>query len=111
MRRKPDTRRFEMALACLLPLALAACQGEAAAPVKKPVVVRAEAARLAAYEPTVTLTGDIRAQVQGDLSFRVSGRIAERRAEVGDHVTADQVLARIDPQEQQAMLNSAQATV
>jgi RND family efflux transporter MFP subunit len=51
------------------------------------------------------------AQVQNDLSFRVSGKIIERSVDVGDHVTADQVLARLDPQTQQADVESAKAGV
>jgi len=62
------------------------------------------------YAPTVVLTGEIRARVENDLSFRTSGRIVERTADVGSHVTADQVIARIDPNEQQANLDAAQAT-
>ncbi len=51
------------------------------------------------------------AQVQNDLSFRLSGKIIERNVDVGDHVTADQVLARLDPQTQQADVESAKAGV
>ena len=42
----------------------------------------------------VTLTGDIQARVQTDLSFRVGGKIIQRSVDVGDHVSANQVLAR-----------------
>ena len=45
------------------------------------------------------------------LSFRVGGRITERLVNVGDHVTADQVLARLDPQQQQATVTAAEAAV
>ena len=57
------------------------------------------------------LTGEVRAQVESDLSFRVGGRITERLVNVGDHVTADQVLARLDPQQQQATVTAAEAAV
>ena len=63
------------------------------------------------YAPTVRLTGEVRAQVESDLSFRVGGRITERMVNVGDHVTADQVLARLDPQQQQATVTAADAAV
>jgi RND family efflux transporter MFP subunit len=63
------------------------------------------------FAPRVSLTGTIQAQVQNDLSFRLSGRIVERNADVGDHVTADQVLARLDPRPQEADVESAKAGV
>ena len=74
-------------------------------------MVQVETVTLTEYAPTVRLTGDIRAKVESDLSFRVSGRIIERTVDVGDHVTADQVLARLDPQQQQATVTAAEAAV
>jgi RND family efflux transporter MFP subunit len=56
-------------------------------------------------------TGDIQAQSQVNVAFRTNGKIASRLVEVGDHVRADQVLARLDPQEQRANLNNAEAAL
>lgn len=61
--------------------------------------------------PRVALTGEIKARVQSDLAFRVSGKIVERLVDVGDHVRANQVLARLDPQLQQANIDTARAGV
>ena len=69
---------------------------------------RSSRAKVTDFAPSVTLTGVIAAQVQTELSFRVGGKIAERLVNVGDHVTADQVLARLDPDEQQAELQAGQ---
>ena len=91
--------------------ALAACQQQTNQPENPPAVVQVKAATLAAYAPTVRLTGEVRAQVESDLSFRVGGRITERLVNVGDRVTADQVLARLDPQQQQATMTAADAAV
>jgi RND family efflux transporter MFP subunit len=96
---------------CFALLGLAACQQGEQLPPKPPAMVQTQTVSLVGYTPSVILTGEVRAQVQSELSFRVSGRIAERKVEVGAHVTADEVLATIDPQEQQANLNSAAATV
>ena len=85
---------------------LVACKQETSQAENHPTVVQVEVAALTDYAPTVRATGEIRAQVKSDLSFRVSGRISERAANVGDHVTADQMLARIDPQEQQATITA-----
>src|SRR5262245_21102847 len=68
-------------------------------------------AEVVEFAPRVTQTGTIMAQAQSDLSFRVSGRIIERDVEIGDHVTPDQVLARLDPQAQKADVESAKAGV
>ncbi|TCU06081.1 efflux RND transporter periplasmic adaptor subunit [Rhizobium sullae] len=58
-----------------------------------------------------TITGDIRARVQSDLSFRVSGKIIERLVDVGAAVKAGQILARIDAEEQRADLEVAVANL
>ena len=60
---------------------------------------------------TVSLTGQVRAKDQADLAFRLDGRMIERPVNVGDVVTAGQVVARLDPQNQQNMLRSAQANL
>jgi RND family efflux transporter MFP subunit len=59
----------------------------------------------------VTLTGEVQARIQSDLSFRVSGRVTARLVDVGAHVDAGDVLARIDPAQQQADLDAATASL
>ena len=73
--------------------------------------VRTVTAEVTDFAPAITVTGVIEARVRADLSFRVSGKIRERLANVGEPVTANQVLALLDPDEQQAELQSAQAGV
>ncbi len=90
---------------------LAACQQETSRPEKPPTVVQVETATLTDYAPQVRLTGEIRARAESDLSFRVSGRVTERLVDIGDHVASNQVLARIDPEEQQAGVTAAEAAV
>ena len=63
------------------------------------------------YAASVTLTGDVQARVQADLSFRVGGKIIERKVDVGDRVSARQVLARLDPRDLQTNVDSAEAQV
>lgn len=108
------SRRWRRSVCCAAILAvsgLAACQEQTSGPEKPPAAVQVEAAALVDYAPAIRLTGEIRARVESDLSFRVAGRITERLVNVGDHVTADQVLARLDPQQQQATVTSAEAAV
>lgn len=73
--------------------------------------MQAQTVELINASETLTLTGEIRAQFESDLAFRIGGRITERNVDVGDHVVADQVLAKIDPDEQQANVTAAGADV
>jgi RND family efflux transporter MFP subunit len=59
---------------------------------------------------TVSLTGHVRAKNQVGLAFRLDGRMIERPVNVGDVLTAGQVVAKLDPQIQQNALRSAQGT-
>lgn len=89
---------------------LGGCKEEATPP--PPLArVHATTVQLIDFAPEITLTGVVIARVQSDVSFRVSGKIRERLANVGEHVTADQVLARLDPAEQEADVESAMAGV
>jgi len=58
-----------------------------------------------------SLSGEIRARVQQDAAFRTGGRISQLLAEVGDHVAKGQLLAGLDPQEQQSNAKLAAAAV
>lgn len=99
------------AILSLLPLlAVAGCQPDKAAE-QPPNRVRAAKVVFSDYLQTVTVTGEIRARIDSDLSFRVSGKVVERLVDVGDHVAAGEVLARIDPKQQQADLAAAEAAV
>ncbi|MEP6564023.1 MAG: efflux RND transporter periplasmic adaptor subunit [Mesorhizobium sp.] len=93
----------------MLSFVLAGCQKQEAAAKKLPVMVRTETVTVADYAPRTSLTGVIAARTLNNLSFRVGGRVAERLVDVGQHVDKDAVLARIDPQEQESDLRSAQA--
>ena len=99
------------ALLLAIAVSAAGCNSRAAVPPRPPLLVRTQAVRLEDYTPGVTLTGEIQARVQTDLSFRVSGRVVARSADVGQHVDAGAVLAKIDPAEQQADLDAANAAV
>lgn len=62
-------------------------------------------------EQTITITGEVVARVETDLSFRVGGRITGWFVDVGDAVKDGQVLARLDPEEQKADVEAAEAGV
>lgn len=67
--------------------------------------------KTAEFAAAVALTGDIQARVQTRLSFRVNGKLIQRNVDVGDRVTAKQVLARLDPRDLQINVDSAVAAV
>jgi RND family efflux transporter MFP subunit len=101
-----------MAGAGALALGVLAGCGDGGAPAQAPLArVDVTTVEVVNFAPRATLTGTIMAQVQSDLSFRVAGRIVERSVDIGDHVTANQVLARLDGQVQQADVDSAKAGV
>jgi RND family efflux transporter MFP subunit len=81
------------------------------APVKSPVKVEVQRVELTQAAQTMTLTGEVRAQVESDLGFRVGGRITERLVDVGDHVSSGQILAKLDPRAQQTTVEAREADV
>lgn len=55
------------------------------------------------------LTGTVQAQTEINLSFRIDGRLIERTVSVGDAVRPGQVIARLDPENEDSALQSARA--
>jgi multidrug efflux system membrane fusion protein len=55
--------------------------------------------------------GEVRAQVESRLGFRVAGKIIARQASLGQYVKAGQVLAQLDPQDYQLAVDAARAQV
>lgn len=97
-----------------LVLLAAACLGgcrDAGLPPRAKTPVDVQAVQIRPVATDIVLTGDVLARVTSELSFRVGGRVVERRVDVGDHVAADQILATLDPQEQRANLDAAAAGV
>jgi RND family efflux transporter MFP subunit len=94
----------------LVALALSACNPVTVSK-RPPLPVRVETAKLSNYAPQLSLTGYIAARVSSNLSFRISGRVIERDVDVGQHVEAGQVLAKLDPATAQADVDSAKASV
>lgn len=60
---------------------------------------------------TVSFTGQIRAQDQVNLAFRLDGRIIERQAGLGDVIAAGQIVAKLDSQNEENSLRSARANL
>jgi HlyD family secretion protein len=62
-------------------------------------------------QAAVTGTGTIVPASQQNVGFRVAGQLTEVDVKVGDHVTAGQVLAKVDPTTYQTALDQANATL
>jgi RND family efflux transporter MFP subunit len=97
--------------AVLLATSLSGCNDRSLAPVERAAFVRIGIVQPRDGQASLTLTGEVEPRFRADLSFRVSGRVISRLVDVGAHVDAGQMLARLDPAEQQAELDAATAAV
>lgn len=91
-------------------LSLSACGGKEAPPAPpRPVAV----VKPAALDALVgeAYPGTVRARVESALSFRVAGKIVERRAEIGMHVDKGTVLAVLDPVDAKLNVEASNAAV
>ena len=59
--------------------------------------------------PVASLPGQVQARYSTPLSFRVAGKIVERRVRLGDTVKPGQILASLDPADVQKNVANAQA--
>jgi multidrug efflux system membrane fusion protein len=109
-RTRPRLRVAAPCALALMPLLLAACK-----PAEKPAeppravnVVRIEGGN---GTLSASYTGDVRPRYETGLAFRVPGKVTERLVEVGDTVKPGQVLARLDPGDQQLGIEAARQAV
>jgi RND family efflux transporter MFP subunit len=102
-----------LALLALATFALmtAGCKQETTAEAPPPRPVRTIIAETSELGQSVVLTGQILAEKETALAFRIGGRIQERSANVGDRVKPDQVMAKLDPQNELNALRSARAAL
>ncbi|MDE5445365.1 efflux RND transporter periplasmic adaptor subunit [Bradyrhizobium sp. CSA207] len=99
-----------MALA-LVAATLGGCDDHTATLPARAAFVRTEIVQPRDRQSSITLTGEVQARFRADLSFRVSGRVLARYVDVGTHVKAGEVLALLDPAEQEADVDAATAAV
>ncbi len=98
------------ALLAVLPLALlSACRSADDGPAPEVRPVRVTTIETRAIGDTVALTGTVQAQTEINQSFRIDGRLVERAVDIGDSVRPGQLLARLDPQNEESSLQAARA--
>jgi RND family efflux transporter MFP subunit len=88
---------------------LSACRSGDDTPASEVRPVRVTTIETRAIGDTVALTGTVQAQTEINQSFRIDGRLVERTVDVGDAVRPGQLLARLDPENEQSGLLAAQA--
>jgi RND family efflux transporter MFP subunit len=109
--RKRKLRGLGGLAVALVAIALSGCNDHAAAPITRAAIVRTEIVQPRDRQASVTLTGEVQARFRADLSFRVGGRVVARYVDVGAHVQAGEVLALLDPAEQEADVDAATAAL
>jgi len=102
--------KFPIFAIVLVAAALAGCDK------KPPPAVQVRPVRTVTVErgaegETVSLTGQVRAKDQVNLAFRLDGRMIKRLIHVGDVLQAGEIVAQLDPQNQQNALLTAQANL
>ena len=104
-------QRLLLVTAPALVLMLCGCKQEVAKEAPPPRPVRTVVVEKGGLGQSIVLTGQIQAEKEVALAFRIGGRIIERSADAGDSVKADQVVAKLDPQNELNALRSARATL
>jgi RND family efflux transporter MFP subunit len=91
--------------------ALSACQRAAEAPPPEVRPVRTTTIGKGESAGVVALTGTVQPQNEVNLSFRIDGRMIERTVDVGDSVKPGQLIARLDPQNEESGVQSVRAQI
>ncbi len=104
-------RRLRLGVAVAALAALAACDAE-----DEPAPPEARPVRVVTVEETtgsrvVSLAGTVESETQVNLAFRIGGRITERTVDVGEVTTPGQLIARLDPTDEQNGLLAAEANL
>ncbi len=83
-----------------------------AAPPQEPIrAVKVITVGVNAFGSVHEYAGEVKAQVESRLGFRVGGKIIRRQAELGQRVKAGQVLAQLDPQDFKLSVDAARSQV
>jgi membrane fusion protein, multidrug efflux system len=106
----PAISRSGAAPLLALAVLLSACHTHPAAQTP-PVGVVTYTVQTSDDEDPLTYPAEVTPRYSNPLSFRVAGKVIERRVRLGDRVTAGEVLAQLDPTDQQRQVASAKAAL
>lgn len=108
-RRTGNLYALRALLACAVLAQLPGCAGGDEDEVAEIRPVRVITIADRASNGSVTLTGTVQAQTEINQSFRIDGRMIERTVDIGDTVEPGQLVARLDPQNEESALQSVRA--
>jgi membrane fusion protein, multidrug efflux system len=100
--------RIALSLVLAGSLAIAACS-KPEAPQEPVRSVKVLTVGIDSYQSGQEFAGEVRPRVESRLGFRVAGKITRRQAELGQRVSAGQVLAQLDAQDYQLAADAARA--
>ena len=90
---------------------LASCKPSEQPAAQQPRPVRVVMVERQQSGETVSLTGQVEAETEVNLSFRIGGRMIARTVGVGDRVSAGEVIARLEPEPAENALRAARANL
>ena len=96
-------------VALVVPVLASACGRGAEAPIPEVRPVRVLITERGVIGEQVSLTGIVEAEAAINLSFRIDGRLVERTVGIGETVRRGQVVARLDPQNEETGVQAANA--
>lgn len=102
------TRHFVLIVTSSLAMAACSDRPPLQEPIRSVKLMTVQADALGAH---AEYAGEVRAQLESRLGFRVGGKLVERPAEVGQRVEAGQLLARLDARDLALGSQAAQAQV
>lgn len=102
-------KRLSLICACALVVSLAGCRGDDDDVKAEVRPVRTVTIDSRDSSGKIALTGRIQSQSEVNQAFRLDGQLIERTVEIGDNVKKGQLLARLDSQNEESGLQSAQA--
>jgi RND family efflux transporter MFP subunit len=97
--------------ALVLLVLLAACNRAEEKPAPEIRPVRVVTVEEQPSGEVVSLTGTVQAEATVDLAFRINGRMTKRLVKVGDTVAPGELVARLDPENEESALRAARADV
>lgn len=102
---------WRLGLAAAVLAALAGCDDEDAPAPAEIRPVRAIVVEESVGGRELAFAGVVESRTTVNLAFRIGGRMVERLVDVGDTVTAGQVVARLDPTDEENGLRAAEASL